>query len=226
MPAHVHSLNVGDPEPNPAKLVAHTGIAKRPVESVVLRAPGPKRTGLGSGIEGDFIGDVRHHGGDQQAVYAFAREELDEWAERLGRELPDGMFGENLTTRDLHVDSGLIGEQWRVGEGVVLQVAGPRVPCATFQHQMGEPGWLRRFTEHGRTGAYLAVVSGGTVRTGDRIEVVARPAHDITLPLAFRAFMGHLDAAERVLAAECLPSDDADWLRGRLERRTADAPGE
>jgi len=225
MAAHVVSLNVGSPEPNPAKDVGITGIGKRPVASAVLRAPGPKDGGLGSGVEGDFIGDVEHHGGDQQAVYAFAREELDDWALRLGRALPDGLFGENLTTLDLDVDAGLIGEQWRVGDEVVLQVAGPRVPCATFQHQMGEPGWLRHFTEHGRTGAYLSVVTGGTVRTGDRIEVVARPAHDITLPLTFRAFMGDLDAAERVLAAECLPGDDADWLRGRLERRTADSPG-
>lgn len=225
MAAQVVSLNVGSAEPNPAKDVAITGIGKRPAASAVLRAPGPKRGGLGSGIEGDFIGDVAHHGGDQQAVYAFAREELDAWAERIGRALPDGMFGENLTTLDLDVDAGLIGERWTVGDEVVLEVAGPRIPCATFQHRMGEPGWLRRFTEVGRTGAYLSVLTGGTVRPGDRIEVVSRPDHDITLLLTFRAFMGDLSAAEQVLAADCLTDDDDAWLRGRLERRTADSPG-
>jgi len=219
MTAHVHSLNVGSPEPNPAKDVLRTGIGKRPVEDAVLRAPGPKHGGLGSGIEGDFIGDVRHHGGDQQAVYAFAREELDSWAERLGRELPDGMFGENLTTSGLDVDAGKIGERWEIGDEVLLQVAGPRVPCATFRQRMGERGWLRRFTEVGRTGAYLSIVIGGTVRAGDRIRVVSRPDHDITLPLAFRAFMGDVVAAERVLAAGCLPEEDAGWLRARVRRR-------
>ena len=112
MPAQVLSLNVGSPEPNSAKGVPSTGIGKRPVDSAVLRAPGPRHGGLGSGVEGDFIGDVENHGGDQQAVYAFAREELDAWGERLGRALPDGMFGENLTTLGLDVDAGLVGERW------------------------------------------------------------------------------------------------------------------
>ncbi len=217
--ASVLSLNVGAPEPNAAKSVASTGIGKRPVASAVLRAPGPKHGGLGSGVEGDFLGDRAHHGGDQQAVYAFAREELDAWAEELGRPLRDGMFGENLTTQGLDVDAGLLGERWAVGAEVVLEVCGPRVPCATFQARMGEKGWVRRFTEVGRTGAYLSVVTGGTVRPGDEIRVVSMPDHDITLPDAFRAFNGDLDAAERVLAADCLAGPDADWLRDRVARR-------
>ena len=108
----------------------------------------------------------RHHGGDYQAVYAFAREELDWWAAQLGRELPDGMFGENLTTSGLDVDGALIGERWAVGDEVVLEVCGPRIPCATFAARMGERGWVKRFTDVGRTGAYLSVVTGGTVRPG------------------------------------------------------------
>ena len=53
----------------------------------------------------------------------FAREELDWWADRLGRELPHGMFGENLTTSGLDVDGALVGERWAVGEDVLLEVA-------------------------------------------------------------------------------------------------------
>jgi MOSC domain-containing protein YiiM len=219
MPAQVLSLNVGSPEPNAAKGVPSTGIGKRPVGSAVLRAPGPRHGGLGSGVEGDFIGDVENHGGDQQAVYAFAREELDAWGRRLGRALADGLFGENLTTLGLDVDAGLVGERWAVGDEVLLEVCGPRIPCATFQARMGEPGWLRRFTEVGRTGAYLSVVTGGTVRSGAPVRVVSRPDHAISLPVAFRAFTGDLDAAERVLAAGCLADEDADWLRTRIARR-------
>jgi MOSC domain-containing protein YiiM len=219
MAPRVLSLNVGVAEPNPAKQVPSTGIHKRPVASALLRPPGPKQTGAGSGLAGDFVGDMAHHGGDEQAVYAFAREELDRWAGRLARELPNGMFGENLTTAGLDVDAALIGDRWAIGDEVVLQVTGPRIPCATFQHRMREPRWLKRFTEVGRTGAYLSIATGGTVRTGDEIAVVSRPDHDITLPLAFRAFMGDRAAAGRVLAAGCLPADDAAWLRGRLDRQ-------
>ena len=220
MPAHLLSLNAGRPEPSTAKNVDRTGIAKRPVPEAHLRAPGPKHGGLGSGVEGDFVGDARHHGGDYQAVYAFAREELDRWAGELDRELPDGMFGENLTTSGLDVDGALIGERWAVGADVVLEVCGPRIPCATFAAHMGVRGWVKRFSEVGRTGAYLSVVTPGTVRPGDAIEVVSRPRHGITVPLTFRAFLGDLDAAERVLAAGCLVDVEAAELREKLARRS------
>ena len=217
--AHVVSVNVGSPEPNPAKGVGVTGIGKQPVDRAELRAPGPKHGGLGSGVVDDFIGDVAHHGGDRQAVYAFAREELDGWSRLLGRPLPSGTFGENLTTRGLAVDDALVGDRWRVGEDVVLEVTGPRIPCATFQQRMQEPGWVRRFTEHGLTGGYLSVLEPGSVSVGDPVEVVHRAGHRVTLVLAFRAFTGDLDAAEQVLAAGCLPADEEDWLRRRLARR-------
>lgn len=220
MAAHLLSLNVGTPEPNAAKRTGSTGIAKRPVGSAVLRAPGPKHGGLGSGLVGDHIGDQRHHGGDSQAVYAFAREELDWWGAALGRELSHGMFGENLTTSGLDVDGARIGERWAVGPEVVLEVCGPRIPCQTFSARMGEPGWVRRFTEVGRTGAYLSVQTGGTVRPGDTIEVVSRPDHDITVPETFRAFMGDLDAALRVLAADCLVEVEAAELRAKVQARS------
>src|SRR4051794_28729008 len=141
MSAHLLSLNLGSAEPSTAKNVGVTGIGKRPVDSALLRAPGPKHGGLGSGVQGDYIGDTRHHGGDFQAVYAFAREELDWWEEQLGRDLPGGMFGENLTTRGLAVDEALVGERWAVGDEVVLEVCGPRIPCATFAARMGERRW-------------------------------------------------------------------------------------
>jgi MOSC domain-containing protein YiiM len=198
----------------------HTGIGKRPVEAAQVRAPGPKKGGLGSGLVGDFVGDDRHHGGDRQAVYAYAREELDAWEGRLGRGLPDGVFGENLTTLGVDVDGALVGERWRVGEEVVLEVCGPRLPCATFASRMGERGWVRRFTEVGASGAYLAVVAPGIVRSGDTVEVVHRPDHAVDVRLTFRAFTGDLDAAARVLEARVLGEDDHADLLETWERRT------
>lgn len=214
--AVLRSVNVGAAEPSTAKRVGVTGFRKRPVESAVLRAPGPKHGGLGSGLQGDFIGDVEHHGGDRQAVYLFAREELDAWEERLADRLPDGAFGENLTTVGLDVDGARVGDRWRVGDEVVLEVTGPRLPCATFAARMGVPGWLRRFTAVGRTGAYLAIVEPGRVRPGDAIEVIARADHDVALPTTFRAFMGDASAARAVLDAGFLPENEADWLRERV----------
>jgi MOSC domain-containing protein YiiM len=219
MTPRVRSVNVGHREPNPAKRVGVTGHGKQPVDAAELRSPGPKHGGLGSGLVGDFIGDVRSHGGDRQAVYAFAREELDAWEHRLGRDLPDGSFGENLTIEGLDVDAGRAGDRWAIGGDVVLEVTGPRIPCATFAHRIGVPGWLRTFSEVGRTGAYLAIVTGGTIRRDDPVRLVAEGAHDVLLPETFRGFMGDPDAARRVLDATFLPEDESEWLRGRVAAR-------
>ena len=201
--AKVDSVNLGRPRLNPHKQVGRTGIGKLPTdEPVEVRAPGPKTTGLGSGLVGDFIGDGKHHGGDDQAVYAFQREDLDEWERRLGRELPNGFFGENLTTIGLDVNQARIGERWRIGQQVVLQVTAPRIPCSTFRGWMGEKGWARTFTAVGRPGAYLRVVTTGTIQAGDAIEVIGRPDHEVTITLLFKATTTDRELLPQLLAAE------------------------
>ncbi|MFE9495407.1 MOSC domain-containing protein [Streptomyces collinus] len=185
----VLSLNVGRPRPVPYtdQPEGVTGIDKQPVDQPVrVAAPGPKGVGA-SGVAGDAVCDTRHHGGDDQAVYAYAREDLDAWERELGRALPSGCFGENLTTEGLDVSRALIGERWRIGSGLVLEVTSGRIPCRTFQGHLGERGWVKRFTRKGVTGAYLRVIEPGEIRAGDPIEIVHRPDHAVTAALQFRA---------------------------------------
>src|SRR5262249_7571790 len=134
--ASVLSVNLArvrtNPDPRAQSNV--TGIDKiAATEPVQVRAPGPMHGGLGSGLVGDFIGNPKVHGGDDQAVYAYAREDLDWWEAQLGRELTNGMFGENLTTSGVEVTGARIGERWRIGtDGLLLEVSAPRTPCRTF----------------------------------------------------------------------------------------------
>lgn len=213
MIATVLSVNAGSLAPV-AGLGRPSGIRKQPVRRIELRDPGPKRGGLGSGVVGDAIYSRKHHGGETQAVYAFAREELDRWAGELGRDLPHGMFGENLTTSGLDVDAAEVGELWRVGV-TLLEVCGPRVPCATFAAHMGEAHWVRRFADRGRTGAYLAVREAGVIEPDDPIEVVHRPGHGLTVPMLFRATMGDRALADLFLEARVLPEIEHEWLASR-----------
>ena len=206
----VRSVNVAASRaPNPAKAeTGGTGIFKVPVDGPVrVEVPRPKNSGPGqSGLLGDVICDIKHHGGPNQAVYAYAREDLDWWERQLGRELPDGMFGENLTTEGLNLTDAVIGERWQVGEWLVLEANGPRIPCATFAAKMAEPKWIRRFTEVGITGVYLRVVRPGEVRCGDRVEVLSRPAHGVTITTYFRAITTQRDRLpELAPAREFLP---------------------
>lgn len=215
----VLSVNVGAAVPSPHTSAETTGIDKRPVPSIDVRAPGSRAAGFGSGVVGDGIGDRRHHGGDAQAVYAFAREELARWERELGRVLPPGAFGENLTTIGYDIDAALIGERWQVGTAVLV-VTGPRVPCRTFAGHMGEPRWVKRFTDHGRTGAYLSVEQPGTIRPGDRITVLDRPPHDVDVVHTFRAYTGDLVAARRVVEARSAGAPHHPQLEDRLAARS------
>ncbi len=221
MTGRVHSVNVGRSEVNPARPNRATGIRKHPVDGPVdVRDPGPRRGGLGSGLAGDFIGDGKYHGGTDQAVYAFAREELDFWAQELGREIPDGSFGENLTLSGVDVDDARLGDVWRIG-GVLMQVTDARIPCGTFRASMEVRGWLRRFTERGRSGAYLKVLEPGTVRAGLPVELTRRAGHGVGVVDAFRA-----QTTERHRMPELLRAgeDLCEQLRRRVEKeqRAAD----
>ena len=213
VPALVRSVNAGPLATVPG-MKRPSAIRKPPADAIEVRDPGPKRGGLGSGVVGDEIGSRRHHGGETQAVYAVAREEMDWWGGEIGRDLADGMFGENLTTTGIDVDAAEVGEQWRVGP-TLLEVCGPRVPCGTFAKHMAEPRWVKRFAERGRTGAYLAVREPGTIRAGDPIEVVHRAGHGLTVPMFFRAAMGDKELAAVFLDAQVLPKVEHDWLASR-----------
>jgi MOSC domain-containing protein YiiM len=216
------TVNVGRPRPNPWKSVDLTGIDKRPVEGPVrVRRAASKGTG-DVGLDGDRVFDIRHHGGTDQAVYAYAREDLDFWAAEIGRDLVNGAFGENLTTEAVDVNGALIGERWRVGRDVVLEVSCPRIPCGTFQGWLAQEGWIKRFTAAAMPGAYLRVISPGEIRAGDLVTIEHRPGHDVTIALTFRALTTEPDLLPRLQPADALPQDIKNQVRARtLQLRVA-----
>lgn len=216
---HVLSVNVGRPMMQRVPKRRPTGIGKQPVDVITVSDPGPKRVvdGAGvSGVGGDHVGDGRHHGGSDQAVYAFAREELDVWERELGRELPPGIFGENLTTQGIDVDASEIGDRWQIGSAL-LEVRGPRVPCATFAERLGERGWVKRFAAHGRSGAYLQVVTPGEIRPGDTITRTPSGS-GLDVPTVLRAFLGDREAVSTALASGALTDERCAELERLLAR--------
>ncbi len=175
----VEAVCVGTVRPSRFGTHGRSAIDKRPVD-------GPVRIGT-LGLEGDAVADRTHHGGADQAVYAFAREDYASWEHELGRSFGPGSFGENLTTVGVEVQGARIGERWRVGASL-LEVAGVRIPCSVFAGFIDEPHWVKRFTRHGVPGAYLRVLEPGTVCAGDAVEVVHVPSGDLTVGYTFRAF--------------------------------------
>jgi MOSC domain-containing protein YiiM len=179
----LRSVNVGRPQDKEWAGLGYTSIDKRPVAGAVRAHR--------RGLVGDVVSDTQHHGGADQAVYAFAREDLDHWERELGRPIRDGQFGENLTTEGIDVNEAEIGDHWRIGTAL-LEIAYVRTPCNDFKGWMGETGydpqrWVRRFMAHGRPGPYLRVLQEGLVAAGDEIETVHRQGHGVTVATMFRA---------------------------------------
>jgi MOSC domain-containing protein YiiM len=183
--------------PRPGRRPARSGIDKKPVAGRVA----VHRLGL----DGDIQVNRKHHGGEGQAVYAYAQEDAEWWEAELDRELPAGRFGENLRTAGVDLTGALIGERWRVGT-TLLEVTAPRTPCATLQAYWGVPRLMKRFTAHGATGAYLRVLEPGAIGAGDDVEVLLRPDHTVTTGSAFRILTTERHRiVELAPALSCLP---------------------
>ncbi len=153
-----------------AGTVGITAIDKRAVDGAVKVGP--------YGVYADVQADRKHHGGLDKALYAYAEEDAAYWASELARDTPPGWFGENLRVEGIDVNAALVGEQWRIGDTVVVEVTMPRTPCQTFARRVGgdeERGWVKRFSQARRLGPYLRVVKKGRIQAGDEIVVIHRP---------------------------------------------------
>jgi len=207
MEPRVLTVNVGS-----ARDVA---IGKRVVRTAIWKEPVAGRVTLsGVNLAGDDQADRTVHGGPDKAVYAYASEDTAWWARRAGADLGSAPFGENLTTIGVDVSGARIGERWAIGS-TVLEVRQSRTPCYKLGLRMGDPRFLRAFARADRPGAYLSVVREGDVGAGDRVEVVHRPAHDVTVALMHRALLRDRDLLPELLAApELMP----EWRAFVLER--------
>ena len=214
--ARLRSINLGTPREAAWADIGRTSIDKRPVTGPVHAHP--------LGLEGDQVADTKHHGGFDQAVYAFAREDLDFWERELGMPIRDGGFGENLTTEDIDVNEALVGERWRIGTAV-FEVASIRIPCNDFRNWQRVNGyddekWVKRFTNVHRPGPYLRVVEDGDLSAGDPIEVVHRPDHDVTVTTMFRALTTDRELLPHLLRVDGLVEE----ARLRVHRYLATVP--
>ena len=204
----IESINVGRVE-----TLSHrdesfeTGICKYPVEGPVLLTV--------DGIPGDAIVATEHHGGHDQAVYAYSADDYDWWAETTGREYFPGLFGENLTIRDMPSDMA-IGDRLLIGE-VVLEATSARIPCSTFAARMQDSGFGMAFRKAERPGIYFRVLNEGEISTGDTVTFVESGDASVTVLDLYRyAFATHHDpeVLRRFLAAPI-----AERVRANIEKK-------
>ena len=214
MPSVV-SVNTGSTVDVPWGKLKKSAIDKRPVAGRVHVHP--------LGVGDDEVADQVNHAGPDQAVYAYAQEDLDAWSQQLGRTLVPGQFGENLTTSGIDLNDAHAGDRWRVG-GVLLEIAGVRIPCSVFQGFLDEPQWVKRFTQAAVPGPYFRVLEAGDVAAGDPIEVVEQRDHEITVRFLFQALTTQRDLVPRLDAEPRIAPFVARRLGERRNDRRGDQP--
>ena len=154
--------------------------------------------------------DRKHHGGYDKAVYAYAYEDALWWAEKIGRDMPAGSFGENLTTEGIDVTHAVIGERWQIGD-LLLEVAEPRIPCSVFSGFWDRPTLIKEFTEANRSGAYLRIIDEAMIEKGNAISVASRPTHGITIADVFAARSGERSKIAEISRVAELSTEYRQW---------------
>jgi len=189
----------------------------RSVQSAIWKTPVDGRVAArGVNLDGDDQADRGAHGGPDKAVYAYAAEDARWWEEILGRRLPPGTFGENLTTEGVDVNGARVGERWAIGT-VVLEVSEPRIPCWRLGVRMDDPFFPKRFTEALRPGAYLRIVAEGALQAGDPIRVEGTET-DLTVRDVFRIYTRDHAEAGRLLSGPPVSEAWKAWARDTLQR--------
>jgi MOSC domain-containing protein YiiM len=206
----VVSVNVGRP-----RTVDWHG---RVVTTAIWKQPVGGRLRLqGVNIDGDDQADRRVHGGPTKAVYAYAAEDYAWWADTLGTTLEPGTFGDNLTVTDINLADAVVGERWRIGSAL-LRVTEPRIPCFKLGLRMADAGFVERFADAARPGTYLAIDDAGELGAGDRIELLHRPDHQVTVGMVERAYHGHLELRAQLVDVPDLSEAWRHWASKALAR--------
>jgi len=226
--SHVRSVHVGGPR-------TYTWLGRELVSSIFKDPVTVPVAVHADHLEGDEQSDRKSHGGADKAVYAYAREDEDWWERELGRPVPDGMFGENLTTVGIDLTNAIIGQTWQVGTAV-LQVTEPRTPCWKLGLRTQDPGFPRRAAKSRRPGVLLRVLTEGELQVGDRVVLGQSPAHGVTAAAINRIYYGEdrdlapifdtpeLAAHWRTWAAHRTVWHEEDERRGRLSPAPSEGP--
>jgi MOSC domain-containing protein YiiM len=179
-----------------------TGIDKRSVAGAIEFK--------NNGVVGDRVIDTNVHGGYEQAVYAYAREDAQWWEREINEEIPAGRFGENLTTEGIDVNAAIIGEQWKIGS-VILEVSQPRIPCRVIAGFWKRATLIKDFTQAGRPGTYLRIIQEGSAQAGDAIEVIFKPDHTISISDLFAAKSGERSKINEIKDVTYLSTEFKEW---------------
>ncbi|MGI9227519.1 MAG: MOSC domain-containing protein [Gammaproteobacteria bacterium] len=216
--AKILSVNVGTPKEFEYKgRTAMSAIWKEPVTGRI--------SARGVNLEGDDQADRAAHGGYDKAIYAYSMEDIAWWEQQVDRTVMYGEFGENLTTQGIGVNDALVGERWEIGS-TVLEISEPRIPCWRLGVRMNDKTFPRQFTQALRPGSYLRIITEGDIGAGDKINVISKPDHNLSVRDVFRIYTHDREEAGRILEVEQMSDDWKRWANDERHKAATRATKE
>lgn len=172
------------------------------------------------GLAGDKVAQP-YHGGPGAAICVHLNDHYSFWNTQYNMNLQAGSVGENVTLGDIAEDQVCVGDKVRLGTAIV-QVSGPRVPCANLARRIGRSDWVKLTIRENRTGFYMRVLEPGAFQAGDPWIIEERVNHDGSIPAINRCMYLEFDAsyASRMLEMSGLEAWWKDQARQKMEGST------
>jgi MOSC domain-containing protein YiiM len=161
-----------------------------------------------------------HHGSPGAAICVHLADHYLFWNTHLHMSLHAGAVGENITLANMTEDNICVGDELRLGTALV-QVSGPRVPCANLARHIGRPDWVKQTILENRTGFYLRVLEPGIVQSGNAWSLQQRLNPTGSIPAINRCVYLDFDPtyAKTLLDMPGLAAWWKDQAREKLEGR-------
>jgi MOSC domain-containing protein YiiM len=190
-----------------------TGIFKEPIEGrVMLRT---------LNLDGDKQADLTVHGGPDKAVYTYPIEHYEFWHKVYSKmEMPNGMFGENLTTEGLMEAGVNVGDVFKIGSSKVIATQ-PRMPCYKLGVKFRRMDVLKKFLASGRSGIYFKVLEEGEVGAGDPIIQIKKDTNWVGISDIVRLYTSDredIGMMRRAIKVEALPEGWKDYFYEQIRR--------
>jgi MOSC domain-containing protein YiiM len=171
-------------------------------------------------VRDDTVIDRKHHGGINKACYLFSSDYYGYW-KKLYPELEWdwGMFGENLTVKDLNESKICIGDIYKIGKAV-LQVSQPREPCYKLGIRFGNQKIVKEFIAHNHPGTYVKVLEEGLINIGDEALLVEKSTNSLSVQQFYELIFAK-EKSERLLQLfmtnEAVPQYKKDRFKKYLQ---------
>ncbi|KAI8285540.1 hypothetical protein K4K60_001148 [Colletotrichum sp. SAR11_57] len=129
------------------------------------------------------IGNDEHvypiHWSPDRALHQYASEHYASWRCEDACPKPElfdyGAFGENIVGTNMNEENVCVGDVYRIGKDVVVEVSEPRSPCYKLNLRFEWGRALKRVSRTARTGWNMRVKTAGYICAGDVIQLVERP---------------------------------------------------